>query len=50
MKAKYLLIDFIYINSGGGLNILNEIIKNLEKKRLINKCFFFLDPKRKGDK
>tara|TARA_B100000900_G_C20588856_1_gene720798 strand:+ start:394 stop:1434 length:1041 start_codon:yes stop_codon:yes gene_type:complete len=43
MKAKYLLIDCVYINSGGGLNILNEIIKNLEKKRLVNKCFFLLD-------
>ena len=43
MKAKYFLIDSVYINSGGGLNILNEIIKNLEKKRLINKCFFLLD-------
>lgn len=43
MNTKYFLIDSVYINSGGGLNILNEIIKNLEKKRLINKCFFLLD-------
>tara|TARA_B100000902_G_scaffold56358_1_gene63147 strand:+ start:893 stop:1933 length:1041 start_codon:yes stop_codon:yes gene_type:complete len=43
MYKKCILIDSVYINSGGGEFILNLVIKDLKKKRLINKCFFLLD-------
>lgn len=43
MNKKCILIDSVYINSGGGEFILNLIINDLKKKRLISECFFLLD-------
>ena len=41
MKKRYILIDSVYINSGGGNEILNHIIKYILDKHDINKYFFF---------
>ena len=43
MKKRYILIDSVYINSGGGKEILNHIIKYILDKHDINKYFFLLD-------
>ena len=43
MKKRYILIDSVYINSGGGKEILNHIIKYILDRHDINKYFFLLD-------
>ncbi len=43
MNKKKILIDSVYINSGGGKLILDEIIKFILKKKFIDKFFFLFD-------
>ncbi len=43
MKKRYILIDSVYINSGGGKEILNHIIEYILDKHDVNKYFFLLD-------
>ncbi len=47
MNEPYILIDSVYINSGGGEKILNYFIDYVKKKSDENKYFFLLDDRLK---
>ena len=47
MNKPHILIDAVYINSGGGKNILNNIIEYITGKSSENKYFFLLDERLK---
>lgn len=50
MNKPYILIDSIYINSGGGKIILIEIINKLEKLKLLSNFFFLFDKRLEKNK
>ena len=43
MIKKHILIDSVYINTGGGKEIINHIIEYIVDKDDVNKYFFLLD-------
>ena len=49
MKENFILIDFLYINSGGGKKILETILYRLSENYL-NNYFFLFDSRLKLSK
>ena len=43
MNKPYILVDSVYINSGGGEEIINHIIEYIVDKHDVNKYFFLFD-------
>jgi len=50
MKENFILIDFLYINSGGGKKILETILYRLSEKYDLDNYFFLFDSRLKLNK